>query len=69
MFRSDEKKVSDDFFEIDLDVFWSDTVKPLVAGLECGSSFTRGDVCSAVVENGVNYPLFLSFVIVKIMFL
>ena len=60
-----KKQKFDDVFKIDLDVFWSDTVKALVPGLECGScsSFTRGDVCSAVVENGANYMLFLFFAI------
>ena len=66
-----KKKEFNDMFEIDLDVFWSDRVKPLVAGLEYEScsSFTRGNICSAVVKNGANYLLFLSFVIVEIMFL
>ena len=66
-----KKKDFNAFFETDLDEFWSETVKPLVAGLECSScsSFTRGDVCSAVVENGANYLLFLFFATVEIMFL
>ena len=65
-----KKQKFDDFFEIDLDVFWSETVKALVAGLECGScsSFTRGDVCSAVVENGASFLLFIFFAIGGIMF-
>ena len=55
------KEVYDKTFEMDMDMFWRDNVKPLVDGLECSScSDLAGDACSG---SGVTamLPLMLLF--------
>ena len=56
------KEVYDKTFEMDMDMFWRDNVKPLVDGLECSScSDLAGDVCSESGVTAAVLPLLLLF--------
>ena len=65
-----KREIFNTMFEIDLDEFWSDKVKPLVDGLECGScsSFISQNIRGGVVKNKIIFLHFFFFVIGGIMF-
>ena len=67
-----EKDIFDATFEIDLDMFWSDTVKPMIDGLDYGScsSFTKENNVQSgggTINNGMQFLLFICFVEILIL--
>ena len=65
--------IFDATFEMDLDVFWTDTVKPIIDGLEYGScsSFTKDNNMQSgggSINNVMQFLLFICFVEIFLIF-
>ena len=59
-----QKEIFDATFEMDLDVFWSDTVKPIIDGLEYEYCTIEDNMQSGgrAINNVMQYLLFICFV-------